>query len=477
MDDTPNLNLPLILPQQAQKHVTHNEALRALDCIVQLSVRDRDLSAPPSVPTEGSCYIVAASPTGAWSGHAGQIAAWQDGGWRFYAPAEGWIAWASDEDVLLAWDGAAWIVAGGEEGGGSVNPAPLVGVNATADATNKLSVKSDAVLLSHDDVTPGSGDVRVVVNKSTASKTASFLFQTGFSGRVEIGTIGDNKLHIRTSADGTLWTETLVVDPANGNVAIGSASTGSYPLNISRDVNGTTLVGLTNSNAGALANVGFRVINNVAAYFDFKIRSSAAASNPSTALIDTSASGVPIVFAMGGAEKLKIDSVAVRPGADNTITSGSSSYRWSAVWAANGTIQTSDEREKIVLGELDFAGAMVDTVDPVLFRWIVGGNDLVPSATETEVDDVTGISRPRIDVVVKPGQRTHAGFLAQSLKEAMDAAGVDFGAWGLEDKNDPDSRQWTRSDQLVAVLWAALKETRAEVAALCSHSPTGRDRG
>jgi hypothetical protein len=36
--------------------------------------------------------------------------------------------------------------------------------------------------------------------------------------------------------------------------------------------------------------------------------------------------------------------------------------------------------------------------------------------------------------------------------------------------SDADSRQWVRPDQLCAVLWAALKETRAEVAALKSAS-------
>jgi hypothetical protein len=34
MDQTPNLKLPYILPSQAQKHVTHNEALRLLDAVV-----------------------------------------------------------------------------------------------------------------------------------------------------------------------------------------------------------------------------------------------------------------------------------------------------------------------------------------------------------------------------------------------------------------------------------------------------------
>ena len=31
MDETANLKLPYILPSQAQKHVTHNEALALLD--------------------------------------------------------------------------------------------------------------------------------------------------------------------------------------------------------------------------------------------------------------------------------------------------------------------------------------------------------------------------------------------------------------------------------------------------------------
>lgn len=42
MSGTTQLNLPYIAAAQAQKHVTHNEALRALDAIIQLSVLDRD---------------------------------------------------------------------------------------------------------------------------------------------------------------------------------------------------------------------------------------------------------------------------------------------------------------------------------------------------------------------------------------------------------------------------------------------------
>src|SRR5437016_4230740 len=103
MTDTSNLGLPCIDAAQDQKHVTHNEALRILDTLVQLAVLDRDLNAPPSSPSEGQRWIVKASPapTGAWVSRGNTIAAWQDGGWQFSVPKTGWVAYAVDEGTLV----------------------------------------------------------------------------------------------------------------------------------------------------------------------------------------------------------------------------------------------------------------------------------------------------------------------------------------------------------------------------------------
>lgn len=217
-DETPNLKLPFILAAQAQKHVTHNEAIRALDALVQLSVLDRDLSAPPASPPDGGRYIVADAPTGAWSGQALQIAAWQDGAWVIYTPLEGFVAWVADEDVLVAWNGTAWVSAGGG-GAVSLNPAAggLVGVNATADATNRLAVSSPASLFNH----AGAGHQQKI-NKATATDTASVLFQTAFSGRAEFGLTGDDNWHVKVSPDGAAWFEVLVADRATGRVSFPS---------------------------------------------------------------------------------------------------------------------------------------------------------------------------------------------------------------------------------------------------------------
>lgn len=108
-DTTAHLALPFIMASQAQKHVTHNEALRLLDGIVQLSVLDRDLTDPPSSPSEGDRYIPAAGATGAWSGWDGSIAYWIDGTWMRILPAPGWLAWVVDEAQAIVWTGSAWV--------------------------------------------------------------------------------------------------------------------------------------------------------------------------------------------------------------------------------------------------------------------------------------------------------------------------------------------------------------------------------
>ena len=131
MPDTPNLALPLIAAAQAQNHVTHNEALFAIDALLQCAVKDKDLGAPPAAPAEGDRYIVAASPAGAWAGQAGIIAAWQDGAWRFYAAKPGMIAFVTDESSLYHHDGSAWV--SGVAAGETLQNVPRLGIGTTAE--------------------------------------------------------------------------------------------------------------------------------------------------------------------------------------------------------------------------------------------------------------------------------------------------------------------------------------------------------
>lgn len=249
--NTANLALPYIAASQAQKHVTHNEALRHLDALVHLSVLAAGLTSPPAAPAEGDRYIVASGSFGPWAGQSGRIAAYQDGAWMYYAPREGWLAWVADEGRIHAFKTGAWAPAGE-----SVNPAPLIGVNSTATATNRLTVKSDAVLMSHDDMTPGTGDMRLVCNKAVPARTASVVFQSNYAGRAEMGISGDDDFRVKVSANGTAWTDALAVSAATGDVTMGGgAATAS--LHIRRANDPTLRLEETGSNSyAALAHRG-----------------------------------------------------------------------------------------------------------------------------------------------------------------------------------------------------------------------------
>lgn len=76
---------------------------------------------------------------------------------------------------------------------------------------------------------------------------------------------------------------------------------------------------------------------------------------------------------------------AVVPGADNTYTIGANGARWSAVWAANGTIQTSDPALKTDIADLPEALPLVAAITPKTYRWKCGGSDVV---TRTELHEV-----------------------------------------------------------------------------------------
>lgn len=107
---TGRLLLPYIVQSQSQKEVTHNQALNLLDVLLQAVAQDVGLNTPPGSPTVGQCWVVGASPTGAWAGKAGQIAQAVEGGsWYFVAPFKRLRLWNETADEYYVYDGSAWV--------------------------------------------------------------------------------------------------------------------------------------------------------------------------------------------------------------------------------------------------------------------------------------------------------------------------------------------------------------------------------
>jgi hypothetical protein len=218
MPNTTNrVKLPYILQSQSQKEVTHNSGLDLIDALLQAACVSVNVNTPPGSPVAGDCYVVGTSPTGAWAGQAKAVAFYTTG-WNFIAPWEGLTVWANDTNALNTYDGASW---GLTYNLSQFNNLTMLGINTTADATNKLSVSSSAILFNN-----AGTDIQVKLNKNAIGNKASFLFQTGFSGRAEFGLLGDDNFTLKVSADGSTFFDSLKMLAASGRAALKSNGAG-----------------------------------------------------------------------------------------------------------------------------------------------------------------------------------------------------------------------------------------------------------
>ncbi len=108
-DLSSRLGLPFLHSGQAQKEVSHNEALKRLDFLVQPIVQALAPAVIPPTPVEGQCWIVGSGASGLWSGHDAHLACWSDGGWRFAAPFEAMTCWSVADGCFVQFGTSGWI--------------------------------------------------------------------------------------------------------------------------------------------------------------------------------------------------------------------------------------------------------------------------------------------------------------------------------------------------------------------------------
>lgn len=147
---TPRLALEQIQPGQAQKELSHNEALALLDLLVQPVVETVGRPDPPASPVAGQAWIVGPAPSGDWTGHAGALAGWTDGGWRFVPPFEGLCAWSGEDATMARFSGGAWrtgvLTATSLEIGGAQVVGPRQAAIATPDGGATVDAEARAAV-------------------------------------------------------------------------------------------------------------------------------------------------------------------------------------------------------------------------------------------------------------------------------------------------------------------------------------------
>jgi hypothetical protein len=460
----------------------------------------------PAAPAAGKVWVnsgVTPAVINVWNGSSWipQVGATVTAPAAPTAPAAGqvWVNTSVAPNVASIWDGTAWAAAAPDGAAAAVlaNDAkyatkaelavenlwdrtgtvlsPATAGDGMAFGTDGLVYDAATKRLGIGTASPGSaldvvGEIRLTA--SIATSTSSFVYSYGG------GSIGDVRSGI--NLDGSNHAITFLTDQleraridSSGRLLVGTSSTSATLTTIlqGNSSSATSSAGLMLARGEAPAADGtvlgaldYAASNHVIASRILCKRDggtwTAGTSQPTRLEFSTTADG-----ASGPTERMRIQSDGqiglfncggLYPNTDNVTGLGFSGFRWTAVYAANGTIQTSDGREKTEVAEASLGSNFIKALRPVSYKWIEGGKQ--DSGDRDEDGNYIYESIP--------GQRTHWGFIAQEVKEAVDAAGVDFGGWVLTDKDDPDSQQALRYDQFIAPLTKALQEALAKIETL-----------
>jgi hypothetical protein len=261
MATTPRLGMTLVESAQAQKEITINEALTRLDSFVAQSVIDKDLATPPTSPSAGDVYIVAASPTGTWAGKAAQIAFF-DQVWRFLVPYAGLRVWVVDEALDYRFNGTAW-VAVILPTGDVVGPASATStaIARFSGATGKL-IQNSGVLIDASNNMSGIGTL--VSGTQTITSTSADALAVGPNGATNPVLDVDASVassatgvQIRGNAAGSGASIIALSSAANENLAINAKGLGNLVFGTGSQRIGVLTAAPTHSLTLASATTGY----------------------------------------------------------------------------------------------------------------------------------------------------------------------------------------------------------------------------
>jgi hypothetical protein len=408
---------------------------------------------------------------------------------------EGDLWFDSDNDFALSrWDGTAWVSFGlgtaafstidaGKITTGILNAIQLTGNTITGgtirigSGTNVFSVDSNGLYLGNTTfasapfrVTPAgvltatqgtfSGSLGTGVSISSPSISGGSIsgssitigtggaFQVSDTGAMTatVGFIGGWTIATNTISRGTTVLDSSVV---NGSITADLFRTASSGVRIEM---GPGALGSADE-IFFYDGAGSRCTIRNPGSGQFRVSCSATAGGAVFTVSDTGTSAGLLVTRGTNTNGAQIGGNTI-PGSNNAFTLGSSTRRWTEVFATNGVINTSDIRLKTDVEESALGLDFLNRVEPVSYRWIEG--------TGEEVD-----SDGNVVTEAEPGVRPHYGFIAQNIKEAFLSCGVDdFAGWTLDDKDDPESSQGLRYSEFIAPIVKAIQELNQKIESL-----------
>jgi hypothetical protein len=229
-----------------------------------------------------------------------------------------------------------------------------------------------------------------------------------------------------------------------GSVGIGTSSPQEM-LTVNSGTTGSSFIQVTNTTLGTGDNAGLYVgiQSDEDGYIGMRSNQPLAFATNNTERMRISTNGRLLVggstdrggnICVGGTST----TARVIPQTDNVGYVGQSDFRWQAIYAVNGSIQTSDEREKTEIKKTTLGLNFIKDLKPVSYKWIDGEQ-------QNKGKD----------------EREHQGLIAQQVAETVEKHGVnknDFGGLDIQKTEKYDDFYGMSYDQLIAPLIKAIQE-------------------
>jgi hypothetical protein len=325
--------------------------------------------------------------------------------------------------------------------------------NGTITTTNLTIFDTGRILNSGGFEVTAAGKLIATGAEISGTITASALDTTALD-IASTGAITTTSGNFGVTSGGILSASSVIINgtlTANNGSVIGAWSVDSFgTLSAGSGLSATYLFSPTTTDPnGSL----FSIYTNKEIYASSGF--STAAGSGAITFLSTSATLSPI-------SNLRVNG-AFAPSFDDTYSLGFTNARWQIVRSAGGVSTTSDQRKKTNIVDSDLGLDFINSLRPVKYKMISGGNKPILDDNGNKVTDEDG----NYVFTSVPGIRDHYGLIAQEVKSAIDLSGVeDFGGWQLDDKNDPSSNQGLVYHQFIAPIIKAIQEMSARLDAL-----------
>ncbi|MDQ5921796.1 MAG: hypothetical protein QG673_1855 [Pseudomonadota bacterium] len=152
------------------------------------------------------------------------------------------------------------------------------------------------------------------------------------------------------------------------------------------------------------------------------------------------------------------------PVADNTYSSGASGKRWTEIWAANGTINTSDRNKKENIEETKLGLNFVLDLKPVSWKWKDEPSRQIEEITYKKTYDNKGKFKELVPekniktIPEKKYKRLHHGFINQDIEDLLKEKNIstnDFSGFVLDKETGVRA---LRYDSFIAPMVKAIQE-------------------